>query len=321
MDEKFAQNANAEGAEIPQVKMQSMKTRRRQQIIFIIAMLFIPIAHWFIWAGVSLSAISLAFQNNYREFTLENFVEVKKLFTDSNTSLSISLWNTVKTFFFSEAVGVPITLTVSYFMYKQIKGYKTLRVIFYLPHIISGIVLVTAFKQLVSVKGPIVSLLDNWGVDRPRNGFLHTPGLATNWIIFFMLWKGACGNILFYSAMGRIPPELIEVGRLEGLQLFKELIYVIMPLIWPTFSTTVILDLCGILSAGGPVLLFGGDVISSGKASTISYWFFSKVYGGGAGGIGSYGVMSAVGLVFTAISVPITLTIRHLLDKVDTGEF
>ena len=136
-----------------------------------------------------------------------------------------------------------------------------------------------------------------------------------------MIWKGACGNILFYSAMGRIPPELIEVGRLDGLQLFKELIYVIMPLIWPTFSTTVILDLCGILGAGGPVLLFGGDVISQGKASTISYWFFSKVYGGGAFGIGSYGVMSAVGLIFTAISVPITLTIRHLLDKVSTGEF
>ena len=179
MDDKFAKNANGDGIQNLQTKVQTMKTRHRQKTIFIIAMLFIPIAHWFIWAGVSLSAVSLAFQNNYREFTLENFVEVKKLFFDSNTSLSISLWNTVKTFFFSEVIGVPITLTVSYFMYKQIKGYKTLRVIFYLPHIISGIVLVTAFKQLVSPLGPFTSLCESMGITLPVEGLLHTEGSAT----------------------------------------------------------------------------------------------------------------------------------------------
>ena len=95
-----------------------------------------------------------------------------------------------------------------------------------------------------------------------------------------------------------------------------------MPLIWPTFSTTLVLDLTNILNAGGPVLLFGvRDVILKANAYTLPYWFFSKVYDGGAAGLGSYGVMSCAGLCFTVISVPFTLIIRHLLNKVPTAEY
>ena len=85
---------------------------------------------------------------------------------------------------------------------------------------------------------------------------------------------------------------------------------------------TLILDLTGILNAGGNVLLFGvRDVIMKAEATTVPYWFFSQVYDAGTAGIGSYGVMSCVGLCFTAVSVPFTLFIRWLLNKVPTGEF
>ena len=180
--------------------------------------------------------------------------------------------------------------------------------------------MVTVFKQFVSY--PFVEICSNLGITIPAEGLLHVKGTATNTIIVYVLWTNACGNLLFQSAMSRVPPELIEVGKLEGLTWFKELIYVIMPLIWPTFSTTVVLDLCNVLNSGGPVLLFGvTDVINRADAYTLPYWFFSKVYGKGAGGLGNYGVMSCAGLCFTAISVPFTLGIRWLLNKVNTAEF
>ena len=310
------------------LRKSSMATRRQQQRIFIIVMLAIPVLHWLIqWVFINTSAILMAFQNRYGEFDpkFQNFVDVFEMLFDNsgNSILSKAFSNTVLTFCMAEFVGVPITLTVSYFIYKQITGYKTFRIIFYLPHIISSIVLVTAFKQLVSPLGPINALCESMGITLSEGeGLLHTESTATWTIIFYTIWTGACGNILFYSAMSRIPPELIEVGKLEGLQLFKELIYVIMPLIWPTFSTTIILDLCNILGAGGPVLLFGvGDVVQKAGAYTLPYWFFSKVYDGGASGIGTYGLMSCVGLCFTSVSVPFTLLIRNLLNKVNSAEY
>lgn len=305
-------------------KRSTMQTRKKQQTIFIIAMLFIPIAYWlYQWIYINGSTIAMAFQNNDGAFSFENFQRVKKLLTDEQGGLHLvwSIENTIKSFIGTEFIGVPISLVMSYFIYKQIRGYKFFRIVFYLPHIIPGIVMITVFKQLLSVEGPFTALCGNLGITLPEQGLLFTPSTAVPTIIFYSIWTTACANILFYSAMSRIPPELIEVGKLEGLQLFKELIYVVMPLIWPTFSTTIVLDLTGILNAGGPVLLFGNDVIEFGRATTLPYWFFSQVYDGGIRGIGSYGVMSCVGLMFTAISVPFTLFIRWLLNKVDSAEY
>ncbi len=306
-------------------KIGSMQTRKKQQTIFIVAMMFIPIAYWlYQWLYINGTTIAMAFQNNDGAFSLENFVRVKNLLTNKQGGLQLvwSLKNTIKTFFCTELIGVPISLVMSYFIYKQIRGYKFFRIVFYLPHIIPGIVLITVFKQLLSPLGPFTALCNNIGIVLPEEGLLHTTSTAMNTIIFYCIWTTACANILFYSSMSRIPPELIEVGKLEGLQLFKELIYVVMPLIWPTFSTTIVLDLTGILNAGGPVLLFGvNDVVMKARATTLPYWFFSQVYDGGISGIGSYGVMSCVGLMFTAISVPFTLFIRYLLNKVETAEY
>lgn len=301
-------------------KYSSMQTRKRQKVFFIVVMLFIPVSYWlFHWIYINGSAILMAFQDQVGDFTLHNFHKVRELlFQQEDSTIKRGLYNTVRTFFFTEAIGVPLSLVISYFISKQIFGYKTFRVIFYLPHIISSIILITAFKQIVGPIGPLVSLCKQLGIALPSQGLLHTPTTATPTIIFYSIWTTACGNIIFYSTMSRIPPELIEVGRLEGLQLFKELIYVILPLIWPTFSTTIILDLTGILNAGGPVLLFGTDVISNGKATTLPYWFFSQVENSK---IGTHGLMSAIGLCLTAVSVPFTLFIRWLLNKADKAEY
>ena len=306
-------------------KVSSMATRKTQARIFIFAVLCLPILHWIVsWIFININSFVMAFQDNYGNFTLSNFSEVyERLFNpDEGSSLPIAIKNSVFMFFSSEFIGVPISLVVSYFISKKIWGYKIFRTIFYLPHVITGIVMVLAFKQLVSPLGPIASWCNQVGIALPEEGLVHTEATAVPTIVFYGIWTGACGNVLFYTAMARIPPELTDVGRLEGLRLFKELIYVIMPLIWPTFSTTLILDLTGILNAGGGVLIWGvRDVIQKARATTVPYWFFSQVYDSGTAGIGSYGVMSCVGLCLTAISVPFTMFIRWLVNKVPTGEF
>ncbi len=306
-------------------KVSSMSTRKTQKKIFIVAMLFLPIVHWLVsWIYINGSSLLMAFQDDYGKFTLSNFPEVYDMIfnAERNNALRNALLNSMKSFFVSEFIGVPISLVISYFLYKKIWGYKTFRTIFYFPHIISSIVLVLAVKQLLSPLGPVNALFENSAHPLPTEGLLHTPATAMNTIIFYSIWTGACGNVLFYSAMSRVPPELIEAGKIDGLGLMKELLYVIMPLIWPTFSTTLILDLTNILNAGGPVLLFGvRDVILKANCYTLPYWFFSQVYDGGVSGLGSYGVMSCAGLCFTVISVPFTLIIRHLLNKVPTAEY
>lgn len=301
-----------------EAKKPKQTTFRRNRTIFIVALLFIPLGMFLIrWVFINIDSFLLAFKDKNENWTLENFSLMYKNFTESEGQLKTALINTFKSFVGVE-LGVPISLFISYFIYKKIAGYKAFRTIYYLPKVISGIVYVTAFSMIVGPRGPLKSVCDTFGLTLPTEGLLYNRATATNTIIFYVVWIGACGNILFYSAMARVPQELIEYGQLEGITMMKELTHVILPLIWPTISTTLILDCTGILGQGGPILLFNNSAYGT---TTLSYWFYMQVYGGGVNGIGSYGVMSATGLFFTVISVPIILGLRKLLDKVPTVEF
>ena len=75
----------------------------------------------------------------------------------------------------------------------------------------------------------------------------------------------------------------------------------------------------GIFSASGPVLLFTQGEY---ETTTISYWMFSQIYGGGGyGGASSYGLVSAMGLCLTIVAVPLTVFVRKLVEKIPAVEY
>ena len=113
--------------------------------------------------------------------------------------------------------------------------------------------------------------------------------------------------------MKRIPVSLMESAELDGCPMFRSLIEIILPLIWPTISTLIILNCTSIFSASGPILLFTKGLY---ETTTIGYWIFDMVYN-----FNNYNIVSAAGLFFTCIGVPFILLIRWLIDKIPTAEY
>ena len=121
--------------------------------------------------------------------------------------------------------------------------------------------------------------------------------------------------LLLGGALARVPIEILESARLDGIKPWQELIYMILPLIWSTLSTLLILSMTSLFIADGPILLF-----TSGKfhTATIGYWIFDKVY---YQGVGAYNSVAAAGLVFTLVGAPIILFVKHLIEKVPVVEY
>ena len=232
-------------------------------------------------------------------------------------SLAVAFENTFKYFVVNMFVKVPIQLIACYFLYKQIKGYKIFRFILYLPAILPGVALASMFKEMVAANGILAML----GFSVPSQGLLGTPATTTNTILFYNIWVCICGNMLLYcGAMNRIPVEVLEAARLDGIGPFKEFVHLILPMIWPTLSTVLILACCDFLSASGPILLLASDTYSL-RSTTISYWLWEKVYAGGVHGQGQYNLVSAAGLTLTAVAFPIVMLIRKAFDKLPTVEY
>lgn len=294
---------------------------KMQQGVIVIPVVVFAVATWVLWWFYpNVSSIFLAFQNRTGEFTFANFVEVWNSLTTAGGVLAVSLKNTLLYFFVGTAVRIPLVTFVCYFLYKKIYGYKFFRIMFYMSAIIPSVAMAGVFKIFVSSTGPLGKICEQLGIFLPNEGLLGTVGTATPTIVVYEIWTCFAGGLLLINgAMARIPTEILESAKIDGCGMARELFQFILPLIWPTISTLIVLSCTGIISAGGGIVMLLQPDTQYGT-STLYYWMFRKVYGSGTGS-GDYGVVSAMGLCFTLLVVPFTLLVRKLLDKVPTVEY
>ncbi len=291
------------------------KKKNRSQTIFIVSMLIIPICSWLVfWLYANLDMILMAFQTPSGEWTLRNFVSFWNDLTAPNSEIGISVRNTFLYFGLNVFVILPLGTLIAYFIYKKIKGYRFFRIAIFLPAIIPSVVMITSFKEVIKPWGPLAS----FGVNIPETGLLSDPKTATATVLFFCFWTGFSSIMLLMSgAMARIPTEVIEAAKLDGCGPIREFFSLIIPLIMPVLSMQMLFTLTGLFNASGPILLMTGGAY---ETSTLNYWIFINTYRGTAAS-GAYNIVSATGLVFTCLTLPLILFVRHLSEKIEAVEY
>ena len=287
--------------------------KHRGQTLFLVGMLTIPIVHWFVfWLYVNANSIMLAFQLPTGDWSLHTLQSALREFS-TDGPLFLALGNTLKYFFTSILITMPCSFVLSYLFYKKILMYKVFRVILYMPAIISGVVITSAFSFVIAPDGPIGIILSRLGVD-PVPEFLANSDYATGTILFYTVWPGiGTGTLLFQGGMARIPLEVLEAAKLDGCGPGRELVSLIIPLLWPTISTQLILQLTGLFGSSGPILLFTQGAY---ETTTLAYWIFDSIYT-----YGNYNAVSAAGLCCTVVGVPIILGIRWLIERIPAVEY
>lgn len=232
----------------------------------------------------------------------------------------MAMKNTLIYFMGNLLVTLPLAMVMAFFLYKQIFGNRVFMIIFYLPAVISSVAMVSIYKDLWDPHGPIAKLLGESSFI-PEQSLFTTPEYATWFILLYNIWTSFGTDILlFIGAMSRIPLEVFEAAKLEGCKPARELISIIVPLIWPTFSTMLILSFTGLFSATGPILLFTGSGSAADYGTmTVDYWIFEKVYKGGFES--GPNEVSATGLAFTCVAVPLVLFVRWLAERVPNNEY
>jgi len=279
--------------------------------MFIIGMLSIPITNFLIfWLYVNVDSLALAFKtpliSGGYEWCFDNFATLFKEFELGDSLLSIALGNTLIFFAVDILVSFPLNLLIAYFIFKKVTFYRGFRILLYLPCIIMPSVTVNLFKYIIAGNGPVSKLFEllNWNFPV----LLVNSDYALWTIIFYQVFFYLGGKLILYGGvLNHVDNSVLESAKIAGANEFQELIYMIIPLMWPTLSTVLILSFVGLFGASGPILLFtqGGY-----NTTTLSYWIFDKVYYNG-----EYNYPSAVGLFFTLIGAPIALIMRKVLNK------
>lgn len=285
------------------------------RVLFILFCITIPILNWLIfYVYTNFSAFFMAFMNKDGVWSFDNFIRFFNEFTLPTSQISEAFRNTFLTFGIL-LITFPLKVLVSYFIYKKVPGYNFFRIVFFFPTIIFSVAVSMVFTRMVGESGIVSQVV------RDMVGLDYIPELLAdsrfaNWTVLAnMIWIGFPGDLIIWGGtFARIPTEVLESGRIDGVNWWTEFTKITVPMVWPTVSLQMVLMFCGIFGASGNVfLLTKGDY----GTMTLSAWMYLQMYNnvGTVDTTNVFNYLSAVGLCITVIAVTISLLIRRWTDK------
>ncbi len=294
--------------------------------LFVFLMLLYPVAHFcLMWFGVNINSIFLAFKrpndsgvltwtlslwdgkSSWLEALFYNFKTLFMGFSDK-TQYPIYV-NSLMYFVISCLITLPISFFFSYFVFKKVAGSAFFKVIFYLPSILPLLILCMAYKYSLSPGGLIPGLLTAMGIDcEAFFADLFIASESKRWLVWvFCIWAGIGYDVILLTAgMSRIPRDILESCKMDGVNPFREFFKIIVPLTWPTFTTLFIFGMMSVFNVTfQPFFLTAVDT----DTETIGLYIYNASRGTGLH------EPATLGLFCSLIGAPVILGARSLLNR------
>jgi len=206
-------------------------------VIFLVFGLY-PFSQVF-WLSVhSWDGISLA-----KEFVgLRNFIEVFK-----DIYWWQGMWHAGYIAFLALTFQNMLALVLALLVDRGIRGGNAFRVIFYLPPVLSGIVVGLIWSWIYDGN---YGLLNHWletvGLGHLSRAWLADPKTALTCIGIIHMWKGfGWGFVILLAGLQGIPRELYEAADVDGAGSWHKFVNVTIPMMVPVFVLVMILTILG----------------------------------------------------------------------------
>jgi len=183
--------------------------------------------------------------------------------------------------------------------------YNGLRSVFFVPMVLSSVVVSIIWTRLMDEDGPINQALRAMGVQHPP-GWLSDPHLALYSIGWILSWQmlGFC-IVVYLAGLQGVPPDLLEAAAIDGAGPWRRFHRVTWPLLAPalTINTIVLLitafkifDHIQVITHGGP---------GTGTTATVAFTVLDEAFNANHQGYAS--AMAIIMLVIVAAAAAIAL--------------
>ncbi|GAB3918376.1 sugar ABC transporter permease [Microlunatus endophyticus] len=185
--------------------------------------------------------------------------------------------NNVK-FLISVPLVIFFSIIVSVLLFEKIRGWKTFRIIFFLPNVLSIVVIGVMFKSIFGYYGAVNSIIAAVGGNRVS---FFTDGSLAIWVIVIALvWSGfGYQALLIMSGLSAIDTSVFEAAALDGAGWWRRLRWITLPnirrelgfvfIINVLYTFTSLFGFIFVMTAGGPGY----------ATTTVDYLVYLKAFG------------------------------------------
>jgi multiple sugar transport system permease protein/raffinose/stachyose/melibiose transport system permease protein len=209
----------------------------------------------------------------------------------------------------------PVAILFALLMNQKIHGRSVIRVLIFVPYVISEVIAGTGWSLMASDTGAINSVLDKIGLGTWAHSWLADPAIAKWTLMIILTWKYiGFAVILMLAGLQSIPEELYEAASIDGASFWQQQFRITLPLLGPTIRIWCFLSIIGALQLFDVVNIVWGQYISSvaGTSTMATYMYLNGHMAG------NYGFGSAVAVVLFIISLIVALVYQRFVLSRDT---
>jgi raffinose/stachyose/melibiose transport system permease protein len=209
----------------------------------------------------------------------------------------------------------PIAVLLALLMNRKMRGQGLIRVLLFVPYVISEVVVGTGWSLMLSSSGAFNSLLRNLGLESLAFDWLSDPNLAIWTLMGILTWKYiGFAVILFLAGLQGIPQDLMEAASIDGASYWQIQRRITLPLLGPTIRIWGFLSVIGAMQLFDLVFIIWGQYVSS-TAGTSTMATYMVTEGRNAA---NYGYGNAVAVVLFFISMAVALVYQRFVLRRDT---
>lgn len=206
---------------------------------------------------------------------------------------------------------IPIGLLLAIALSKKMHGAAFFRTIFFMPMILSTVVIGLLWTTVLNSQVGILNrLLNMMGLQFLTKDWLGDPNIAMFTVCAIIVWQ-CVGQymIIFIAALQNVSQEVLEAADIDGANERQKLFRIILPSIWGSIIASVVMciagsmrsfDLVYVLTNGGP----------AHATEVMATYMYNQTFTGY-----KYGYGSAISLVIFILSFSFILISRALMRR------
>ena len=289
-----------------------MKNRRkRERNLFILVCLLPALILFFtflIYPTIEVFRMSMfkwgGFSNNQQFVGLDNF---KILWQDENFFRTIqnTILLIVVVTLFTIVLAVLFAAILST---EKIRGNNFFRIIFYIPNILSIVVIAGIFSAIYDPKAGLLNavLPEAW-----NKLWLGDQSVVIYSLAFALIWQAIGYYMVMYMAgMANIPASLYEAADLDGAGKIGKFFNVTLPLIWNSIRTTLTFFIISTINLSFLLVQILTDGGPDGTTEVFLSYMFKQAYTNS-----SYGYGMAIGVVIFIFSFGLSGIVSHITKR------
>ncbi len=241
--------------------------------------------------------------------TFVAFSNFEKLLTDVNFIRSMQ--NTLLLIVVITIITMALALVFAAILTREkLKGQNFFRVVFYIPNILSIVVISGIFSAVYKTEDGMLNSIVNIFTNLEKNILWKGEDMVMYSVIIALVWQALGYYMVMYMAsMSAVPQSLYESSGLDGAGRLTQFFQITLPMIWTNIRTTLTFFIISTINMAFLLVKAMTDGGPNGASNVVLLYMYDQKNNG------VYGYCMAIGVVIFLVSFALSALVNKVTER------